>query len=91
MILWYKKVTILPLRKYEWGMALKYYSVLKLESHYQVQVISFIFLSINAIWRVSFCHTWDWELVSQIVCNLRHSGKFMIHVLIEKARGDKNK
>ena len=38
-----------------------------------------------------FCHTWDWEQMSQIVCNLRHSGKFMIHVLTEKAQGNKNK
>ena len=29
--------------------------------------------------------------MSQIVCNLRHSGKTMAHVLIEKVRGHKNK
>ena len=38
-----------------------------------------------------FCHSWDWELMSQILCNLRHSGKFMIHVLTDKARRHKNK
>ena len=27
-----------------------------------------------------FFHTWDWELMSQILCNLRHSGKFVTHV-----------
>ena len=27
--------------------------------------------------------------MSQIVCNLRHNGKFVVHVLIVKARGHK--
>ena len=37
------------------------------------------------------CDAWDWELMSQILCNLRHSGKFMIHILSEKVRRHKNK
>ena len=38
-----------------------------------------------------FCHIWDWELMSQILCNLRHNGKFMIRILTEKAWRHENK
>ena len=47
-------VAKLPQHRYECGMASTDYSLLKLEFHYKILMISFIFLCLNAVSRMSF-------------------------------------